>query len=82
MNLARTVFADLEHEISGTRRMLERYPVGKDDYRPHAKSWPLHKLATHVASIASLGTIALENPELDFSTGKYQEPKPATMDGG
>ena len=80
MNLATTVFADLEHEINGTRRMLERYPAGKDDFTPHPKSFTLAKLATHVASLPLLGSMAMEDPELDFASGKFQQPVPATMD--
>lgn len=81
MNLASTVFADLQHEVNGTRRVLERYPAGKGDFTPHPKSFTLEKLATHVASLPLLGTLAMENPELDFLSGKFQQPVPATMDG-
>jgi uncharacterized damage-inducible protein DinB len=59
------LYPDLEPELASTRCMLERYPEGKDDWRPHDKSRPLGKLAVHVAELVNLGTIILETDEMD-----------------
>jgi uncharacterized damage-inducible protein DinB len=45
--------------------MLERVPM-KADFKPHAKSMPLGKLAPHVAELAGFGVTILTTPELDF----------------
>ncbi len=42
---------DFDHETATTRRLLERVPDGKPDWRPHPKSMPLGRLATHVAEL-------------------------------
>ena len=34
-NPAKLLFADLDTEMATTRRMLERVPDGKDNWRPH-----------------------------------------------
>jgi hypothetical protein len=42
---------DLDREIASTRRLLERYPLGKGEWQPHDKSRTLSALATHIANI-------------------------------
>jgi uncharacterized damage-inducible protein DinB len=43
--------AELKHESSLTRKMLEKVPLEKKDWKPHEKSMTLGRLATHVAEI-------------------------------
>src|SRR5690606_22069414 len=38
---------DLDREMASTRRLLERYPSGHGEWRPHEKSRTLSALATH-----------------------------------
>lgn len=42
---------ELEQEAQTTRRVLERVPKDRMDWRPHAKSLTLGQLAMHVATI-------------------------------
>ena len=49
------LFADLDAELSTTRRMLERVPNGNNDWRPHVKSRSLGELATHLAQLPGFG---------------------------
>lgn len=41
--------AELKHEASLTKKMLEKVPVEKKDWKPHEKSMSLGRLATHIA---------------------------------
>ncbi|MEI9945086.1 MAG: DinB family protein [Chitinophagaceae bacterium] len=41
--------AELKHETSLTKKMLERVPFDKKDWKPHEKSMSLGRLATHTA---------------------------------
>jgi uncharacterized damage-inducible protein DinB len=59
------LFEDFDAELTSTRRVLERFPDGKGDWRPHAKSRTLAELATHVTDIPGLGATILETDELD-----------------
>jgi uncharacterized damage-inducible protein DinB len=43
--------AELKHESSLTKKMLERVPLDKKEWRPHEKSMTVGRLATHVAEI-------------------------------
>jgi uncharacterized damage-inducible protein DinB len=75
-NPATVLFADLDTELATTRRMLERVPDGKDDWRPHKKSRTLDELATHVAQLPGFGIMMLTQDEFDGGT-QPPEPKPA-----
>lgn len=58
---------EFDEEAKKTRALLERVPM-KADFKPHAKSMPLGKLAPHVAELAGFGHTVLTTPELDFGT--------------
>jgi len=61
------LLAEFEQEAKKTRAMLERVPI-KADFKPHAKSMPLGKLAPHVAELPGFGVTILTTPELDFGS--------------
>src|SRR5579864_1029994 len=66
--IADLLLVEFDEEAKKTRAMLERVP-GNPDFKPHAKSMSLGKLAPHVAELAGFGLTILTTPELDFSTG-------------
>jgi len=43
--------ADLDREIPISRRVLERFPEGKFEWKPHEKSMPMGYIAMMVASM-------------------------------
>ena len=49
--MVETLAAEFDKEMKTTRRMLERLPDGKADWRPHPKSMSLGRLAMHLAEI-------------------------------
>ena len=76
MDPATLLFSDLDTEMATTRRMLDRVPDGKDDWRPHKKSRTLDELATHVAQLPGFGIMMLTRDEYDGGT-QPPEPKPS-----
>ena len=64
---------DLDREMASTRRLLERYPLGNGEWRPHDKSRTLSALATHVANIPNHGATILTTPEMDVA-GRQAQP--------
>src|SRR5207247_7487828 len=48
---ARALINELDAEVPATRRVLERLPADRFDWRPHPKSMTAGQLAQHVASI-------------------------------
>ena len=73
------LFPDLGNELKITRRMLERVPDGKDDYRPHEKSMTLGGLATHLAQLPGFGIAMLTLDEFD-PFNRPQTPDPANTE--
>lgn len=67
MKISALLLPELDQEMKITRTTLERVPIDKPDFAPHAKSMPLGKLAPHVAQLAGFGLNILTTPELDFS---------------
>lgn len=66
--IADLLVLEFDEEAKKTRALLERVPI-KADFKPHAKSMPLGKLAPHVAELAGFGYTILTTPELDFGSG-------------
>ena len=74
------LFIDLDREMASTRRLLERYPLGKGGWQPHDKSRTLAALATHVANIPNHGANILTTAEMDVATRQPQPPKDSTTE--
>ena len=62
---------ELDREAVTTRKMLERVPNDKYDWKPHAKSMSMRQLATHIAELPSWVSMALTTDELDFAKNEY-----------
>src|SRR5580698_4314648 len=62
MTICRTIAIDFEDEMKNTRKLLERVPLddAHREYKPHDKSMPLDRLATHVAELPGWLKMALE----------------------
>jgi uncharacterized damage-inducible protein DinB len=72
MGLSEPIAAELQREAATTRRMLERVPEEKLEWRPHEKSMTLGRLAGHIAELPSLVAATLTQDEVDFAAGNYQ----------
>lgn len=77
-NIASALIAEMEQEARVTRTCLERVPAEKFDWKPHEKSMPFGKLASHVAEMFSWTPATLQHPELDFAKMDYKPFEPAT----
>lgn len=54
---------EIDQEAVATRRLLDRVPAARFDWRPHPKSFTLGQLALHVASIPS-GVAGMAIPDV------------------
>jgi uncharacterized damage-inducible protein DinB len=73
--------AQLEREASINRRVLERVPEGKGDWKPHEKSMPLGYLASLVATMPGWVTMMIRQDSLDLrpaSGASYTPPDTST----
>lgn len=64
--------AELKHEAGLTKKMLEKVPLDKAEWKPHEKSMTLGRLATHIAEnfkwIAEIKNI----DDYDFATKVFK----------
>ena len=67
MAMVDALLPEFDHEMGTTRKLLERVPDDKLDWRPHPKSMTLGHLATHVATIPMWGSVTITQPEIDLS---------------
>jgi uncharacterized damage-inducible protein DinB len=71
MTLIPMLLKEMEQEAQTTRKMLQRVPNDKYNWKPHPKSMSLQHLATHVAELPGWITMTLETDELDFAKNEY-----------
>ena len=78
MALNQALLPELDHEMSGTRKTLERVPDDKLAWKPHAKSFSMGELATHLAETPGWTAVTLEQDSFDINPPggqTYQRPK-------
>jgi uncharacterized damage-inducible protein DinB len=67
MNYTDIFLADLERELPISRRVLERVPEGRMDWKPHEKSMPMRYLAMMVASMPEWLGMVIGTEEMDIA---------------
>jgi uncharacterized damage-inducible protein DinB len=67
MSIGKSMLAEFDQEMQNTRRVLERCPDEKWNWKPHEKSGTLGWLASHVGSIPEWITMTINTEELDYA---------------
>ena len=60
-------------EAATTRKMLARVPGDKFEYKPHAKSMDMKRLASHIADLPGWIYMTFTTDEIDFAR-PYEQP--------
>lgn len=68
MPMIDTYLAELDHEAATTRRLLERMPDDRVEWRPHEKSMTLGRLCGHITEMPTWGQVILQEEEFDVAT--------------
>ena len=70
MRIAESILPEFDREMATTRKMLERFPEDKVEWRPHETCMTMGRLAGHVAELAGwvLPTMNQDKLEMDPST--------------
>jgi uncharacterized damage-inducible protein DinB len=82
MSIAQSLLPELDREMAGTRKTLERVPEDKFEWRPHPKSFTMIALATHIANMAGWGGIAIKEGSFDVAPPggePYKEEPPESV---
>ena len=67
MPLVDALLPEFDHEMTVTRKVLERVPDGQFEWKPHQKSMSLGQLAQHVATIPTWGKVAMSQDAFDLA---------------
>jgi uncharacterized damage-inducible protein DinB len=79
MPMIDAILPEFDHEMANTRRVLERIPEDRLDWRPHPKSWTMGALATHVANLPTWTVETFGRDELDLMPGGKAPAPPAPV---
>jgi uncharacterized damage-inducible protein DinB len=67
-----SLIAEYKQEIAQTRKMLERIPFDRYNWKPHEKSSEVGRLAVHVAELPGWISLMLRTEELDLANMDYK----------
>ena len=67
MPIAQSLLPELDQEMAGTRKTLERIPEDKFDWSPHPKSFTMIALATHIANMVGWGGDVIKEASFDVA---------------
>jgi uncharacterized damage-inducible protein DinB len=67
MSIAQTLLPEFEQEMANTRKVLERVPDEKWNWKPHDKSGTAGWLAAHVGTVPGWLTMTLNSESLDYA---------------
>jgi uncharacterized damage-inducible protein DinB len=70
MSISEALLPEFDQEMANTRKILEVVPDDKFDYKPHEKSMPLGRLASHVAEMPAWAKHTLEMEVLEITPGQ------------
>ena len=80
MAIVDALLPEFDHEMATTRKVLERVPDDKRDWKPHARSFALGALAAHVATLPSWGVETLTKSEIEVSGTRPITALPSTAE--
>jgi uncharacterized damage-inducible protein DinB len=83
MPMSAALLPEFDQEMANTRKVLERVPEDRLDWRPHPKSFTMGALATHLATLPSWTVETFNRDTLDIKPdGKdYMPPAEARSNG-
>ena len=67
MSIAEMLLPEWDIEMATTRRVLERVPSDKGEWKPHPKSFCMAHLAQLVARMPGWATMMMKQPEIDIT---------------
>src|SRR6476469_10014017 len=69
MSIGQMLLPEFDQEMAGTRKVLERVPDDKLEWKAHPKSNTIGWVATHLANIPSWTGYTLTQDSLDINPG-------------
>jgi uncharacterized damage-inducible protein DinB len=73
MTIAELLQPEFDQEMTATRRVLERVPDDKIAWKPHAKSFSMGALASHIVTMVPWTNDTMTRTELDLTKVSMEE---------
>jgi uncharacterized damage-inducible protein DinB len=73
MSISESLLPEFDHELANTRRVLERVPEDRLGWKPHAKSYSLGELATHVTNLYVWAVHTIDDDFVDLGSPEAQQ---------
>ena len=75
MAISQALLPEFDHEMSNTRKTLERIPENDLAWKPHPKSMTLGRLAGHVAEMPGWAVPTIAEDSLDIAPAGTPRPQ-------
>ena len=72
MSVKSSFIGELKNEAINTKKMLEKVPLDKADWKLHERSMSIGRLATHMAETSNWIYRILEADEFDFAAQTFK----------
>ena len=66
LSIAQSLLPEFDHEMANTRKCLERVPADQLDWSPHAKSYDMRGLTTHLANLPKWTVMTIQESSFDM----------------
>ena len=73
MLIREIILPEYDEEVANTRKMLAQVNDVIFDYKPHEKSMPLGRLASHVGEMVAWTTFTMTSEVVNFDEQKYEQ---------
>src|SRR5207302_11451582 len=80
MTIGQSLLSEFDQEMQNTRKVLERCPDEKGNWKPHEKSRTLGWLAGHVATMVEWLPVTTRTEELDYAPANGASWRPPNID--
>ena len=67
MKMRDALLPEFDQEMATTRKVLERCPDNKFNFKPHPKSWAMDALATHIADMPGWAVFTFAGDSFDIA---------------
>lgn len=79
MTISETLLPEFDQEMATTRRVIERVPDDRPDWKPHPKSFSVAHLAQLIAWLPGWIGQTLTSTELDLASGERYSNQPTRV---
>jgi uncharacterized damage-inducible protein DinB len=69
MAIKDALLPEFDHEMATSRKVIERVPAEKFNYRPHDRSMTMGALASHIADMPTWAFVGISQDSLDLAGG-------------